>query len=106
MWWKLNVYLAAIDPEGTKIPIKDGEDLDFSKDANFIKFVRTFEGHRIAFALWEETYQKTDGTDGTAWRLRPLDPRKGSLEQLPAKIRAQIQSAKPATPEEPDEIPF
>ena len=106
MWWKLNYLLAAVDPDGTKIPVADGADLDFSKEGNFIAFLRHFDGKTLSFAHFEETYTKKDGTQGTSWRVRPLDPRKKPTEQLPKAILALIASPAPATQEEPDEIPF
>ena len=106
MWWKLNVLLASVDPTGTVIPVNDGADLDFSKEQAFIAFVRHFDGKSLSFAHYEETYTKRDGTQGTSWRVRPLDPRKKPSEQLTKAVLALINTAAPATPEDPDEIPF
>ncbi len=104
LWWKLNVLLAAADPDGSKINIPNGQSADFSKNSNFIEFVRKFDGLAVTFAVYLETYQKKDGSQGTATRLRPMDPRKGRT-QLPAKALEQIKKAEDEA-EGPDEVPF
>ena len=105
LWWKLNVLLAAADPEGKLIPVTDGAGLDFSKNQNFIAFLKHFDGKRITFAHYEETFTKRDGTQGTSWRARPLDPRKKPESQIPKAILGLINAPK-TQPTEPDEIPF
>lgn len=104
MHWKLNVLLAAVDPAGTKINVKDGADFDFTKDQNFINFLKQFDGHQLSFVGFTETYQKKDGSEGQAYRVRPLDPRKGRT-QIPQKVLDQIKAAEIAA-EGPDEVPF
>jgi hypothetical protein len=104
MYWKLNVLLGAADPDGTKIKIVDGENLDFSQNQRFIDFLKKFQDCEISFAVFTETFTKKDGSEGTAIRVKPLDPRRG-MNQLPPKARAQIEAAKLAA-EGPDEVPF
>lgn len=104
MWWKLNVLLAAVDPDGTKIKVGDGHEVDLTKGQEFINLLKQFDGHTLKFAVWPETYQKHDGTQGTAYRVRPMDPRK-TTAQLPPVARDAIKAAIAAA-EGPDEIPF
>ena len=63
-----------------------------------------FDGLAVTFAIYLESYQKKDGSQGTATRLRPMDPRKGKM-QLPVKALEQIKKAEEEA-EGPDEVPF
>jgi hypothetical protein len=103
VWWRINVLIAAIDPDGKKFGA-DGVELDFTKDQNFITFLRALDGIDIKFATWTETYKKGDGSEGTAVRVKPLDPKRGRKQIAPAAL-AQIEAAEKAA-EGPDEVPF
>lgn len=104
MWFKLNVLLAAVDPDGTKITVGDGDVMDLTKGQEFISFLKQFDGHTLKFAVWPEKFQKQDGTQGTAYRVKPMDPRK-TTAQLPPNARDAIKAAQLAA-EGPDEVPF
>lgn len=108
LWWKLNALLLAVDPDGSKIPIKDGVNVDLSTTAAFADFLKKFNGMAASFAYYEEEFAKRDGSKGTAWRVRLLDPRRAPNEQLSKKIMAMVLPAPSPviTPEEPDEVPF